>query len=348
MAQPTIAPYPISDFIEWNASKRLRIAPEFQRRDVWIPKAKSYLIDTIIRELPIPPLFIRLKIDPINKRVIREVVDGQQRLRAVLDFIAGEFSILKVHNSELGGKYYTDLPETLQHNFLTYNFLVNTLQDVSDSEVLGIFARLNTYTVKLNAQELRNAAYFGVFKQTVYKLAQDYYTFWREKAILSDQQIARMGDAELVSVLLVSILDGIRQTKALDLKSFYEDYDDDFPKSDQLVKQFQETMNLIGNIFGDKLRLTPFRRSPLFYTLFCGIFDAKFGLPHSKNPRIKFSSSQIKAIRSALWDLSKAIISKKPSTKYMQFIEDAKISTADIGRRRNRHKFIWKELFSKI
>ena len=101
MSQPTITSYSISDFLEWNTSKQLVIAPKFQRRDVWIQKAKSYLVDTILRDLPIPPLFIRLKIDTISKRVVREVVDGQQRLRTVLSFIAGDFPILKVHNPEL-------------------------------------------------------------------------------------------------------------------------------------------------------------------------------------------------------------------------------------------------------
>ncbi len=66
MQQPTGTLYPISDILEWNVSDQLVIVPKFQRRDVWIPKAKSYLIDTILRSMPIPPLFIRMQIDPFE------------------------------------------------------------------------------------------------------------------------------------------------------------------------------------------------------------------------------------------------------------------------------------------
>src|SRR5947209_5914307 len=118
MQQPLATNYPISDIVDWDFSNQLVITPKFQRRDVWTPKAKSYLVDTILRAMPIPPLFLRLRIDPLQKRAIREVVDGQQRLRAILGYIKGEFSILKAHNREFGGMYYTDLPEEAQRNFL--------------------------------------------------------------------------------------------------------------------------------------------------------------------------------------------------------------------------------------
>jgi hypothetical protein len=82
------------------------------------------------------------------------------------------------------------------------------MEDVTDAEVLAVFARLNTYTVRLNAQELRNAEFFGAFKQAVYRLALDHYAFWLNKGILTDQQIARMDEAELVSELAVTMLGG--------------------------------------------------------------------------------------------------------------------------------------------
>jgi len=172
--QPVAAPYPINDFLEWHKSEHLEIQPKFQRRDVWAQKAKSYLIDTILRSLPIPPIFIRLTIDPVRRRSIREVVDGQQRLQAVFGFIRNDFPILPVHNAEFAGMYYSGLPSEVQKKFLGYKFNVNVLENVTDAEVLGIFARMNTYTVKLNAQELRNAEFFGAFKQVVYKLALQY------------------------------------------------------------------------------------------------------------------------------------------------------------------------------
>ncbi|GAJ16274.1 unnamed protein product, partial [marine sediment metagenome] len=57
----------------------------FQRRRVWSSKARSYLIDTILDGFPIPAVYIRQKINLKIAKSIREVVDGQQRIGAILD-----------------------------------------------------------------------------------------------------------------------------------------------------------------------------------------------------------------------------------------------------------------------
>jgi len=348
MEQPVATSYTISDFLEWDASRQLVLTPKFQRRDVWIPKAKSYLIDTILRSMPIPPLFIRLMIDPVQKRAVREVVDGQQRLRAVLNYIHGEFPVLKVHNIDFGGMYYNDLPEEVQRSFLGYKFMVNVLQDVSDAEVLSIFARMNTYAVKLVAQELRNAQFFGAFKQTVYNLARQHYAFWRNNRVLTDSNISRMADAELVSELVVSMLAGIRQTKTKDLKKFYEDYDDDFPQASKINREFEGTIEIIGNIFGDTLSKSPFRRIPLFYTVFCAIYDARFGLPASTRPRLSFDAQQCELVATELQRLGAIIESKEPEREYAEFVNATRFSTADPSKRRLRHEFIWEQVLMKV
>ena len=98
--------YSINDFRAWYERKELILSPKFQRRRVWSEKAKSYLIDTILRGLPIPPVFIREKIDIDISKSIREVIDGQQRLRAILDFLSDGFKVLKItsHNFSSPGK----------------------------------------------------------------------------------------------------------------------------------------------------------------------------------------------------------------------------------------------------
>ena len=348
MRQPTSTLYPISDILEWDYSGQLEIAPRFQRRDVWSLNAKSYLIDTVLRSMPIPPLFIRLKVDPVKRRTIREVVDGQQRLRAVLGFVKGEFSVLKVHNREFAGMSYADLPKEVQSSFLGYTFVTHILQDVSDADVLSIFARMNTYTVKLNAQELRNAEFFGAFKQAVYQLARQHYAFWRNNNILTDRQIARMGEAELVSMLVVSMLDGIRQTKSKDLGDFYKRFDEDFPQADCTIEQFGEVIDIIGNIFKGTLRSSEFRRRPLFYSLFCVVYDAKFGLLKSDRPRLRFTAPQNKSLRKRLHELDEIISMKEPPSEYSQFVQAIKLSTADPGTRRLRHKFLWNKVFCEV
>src|SRR5438067_13806536 len=66
--------YSIRDFEEWDERDELTLAPKFQRRDVWSDKARSYLIDTIVRGKPIPKIYMRQDVNPKTRRTKREIV----------------------------------------------------------------------------------------------------------------------------------------------------------------------------------------------------------------------------------------------------------------------------------
>ena len=156
--------YSINDFVEWDKAKQLELNPRFQRRPVWTDKAKSFLMDTILRGKPIPKIFIRQKINVSTRTSIREVVDGQQRLRTILTFIKDGFVVSTRQNPTHGGVLFSQLPEDIQGQVLAYEVSVDLLINLPDSEVLDIFSRLNSYAVVLNEQEKINANHFGPFK----------------------------------------------------------------------------------------------------------------------------------------------------------------------------------------
>jgi hypothetical protein len=87
--------YRISDILAWSKEKALEINHDFQRGNVWKPAARTMLIDTILRQLPIPKVYFRTKINTRTQRAIREIVDGQQRIRAIIDFAEDKFSLSK-------------------------------------------------------------------------------------------------------------------------------------------------------------------------------------------------------------------------------------------------------------
>lgn len=269
--------FSISDLYDWynQSPTQLVLNPKFQRRAVWSPQSKSYLINTILLGLPLPIFFLRQNTDPMTRKTIREVVDGQQRLRAIFDFIDNGFQLRKVQNEEYGGRYFSELPTEIQSDFLSYELTVNVLVDLDDKDILDIFARLNSYGVKLNSQELINAKYFGYFKQLVFSLGFDFTKYWEINKIFSNANIMRMKEAEFVSELLVVMLDGIQDLKAID--KYYAKYDEVFDNRIEVADHFEQTMDYIANLYDGNFSNTSYSSSPLFYSLYTAIYHLNYG-----------------------------------------------------------------------
>lgn len=336
--------YSVNDFLSWDERRELVLQPRFQRRDVWSPKAKSHLIDTILRGLPIPIIFIRQNVDPQQRKTIREVVDGQQRLRAVISYTKDEFPIVKSQSPSFGGRKFSQLPQDAQQRFLNYEFSVVLLEEVSDADVLDIFARLNTYAQKLTAQELLNAAHFGEFKQTVYSLGYEHLEFWRKNGILIDRQIMRMAEAELTTELLVVMLTGI-QHRRNKIKDLYESKDDDFPEKHRVTKEFKSVIDALASCLGDGLRDTIFARRVLFYSLFCAFYHIMYGIP--KTPEVgsgkkydQLPQSTLQKIKDSLIALSRKYKSAPADPDISKFIAASQKATGDKEQRITRVKVI--------
>lgn len=284
--------YKVSDFLSFQKNKSLVLSPSFQRRPVWPKSAKSYLMDSIIQGLPIPIIFLREQTNLETLEPIREVVDGQQRLRTIISFVSPEllkdfnpdkdkFTILGAHNSDYAGANFHDLPTPVKQKILSYEFSVHILpSDTDDRQVLQIFARMNSTGVRLNHQELRNAAYFGVFKRLAYRLAYEQLNRWRDWGIFNETDIARMDEVEETSDLIMMMFEGIRSKSQTALNNFYKTYEDEFPYQQEIEKRFNIVMDRIDDLIGINIAETEFSRKPLFNTLFVFIYDLSYGLNH--------------------------------------------------------------------
>lgn len=292
--------YSVHDFEEWSERGELVLAPKFQRRDVWSDKARSYLVDTILRGKPIPKIYMRQDTNPETRRTVREIVDGQQRLRTVLRFIKDGFKISKAHHEDFRGRYFSGLDKETQRDILKYEFVVDLLQDMPDNEVYDLFARINTYAETLKAQELRNARWFGEFKSSVYLLAKEFVTFLETNRLFTPKQILRMAEAEFISELLLAIQEGIRESQRTVIDNSYKKYDDEFPNRKRHERRFRETMDAIGEIFGEELPQLEFRATRLFYPLFCAVYHMKFGLPKLTVTRSPFKIADYPKVKMAL------------------------------------------------
>ena len=337
--------YSINDFIEWDAGKQLELNPRFQRRPVWTDKAKSFLIDTILRGKPIPKVFIRQKINVSTKTSVREVVDGQQRLRTILSFVKDGFSVSSRQNPNYGGLLFSQLPEEVQAQVLAYEMSVDLLINLPDSEILDIFSRLNSYAVVLNEQERINADHFGPFKTLCDKIGHKYYKYWTDQGILTARQIMRMLEVNLVADIFIAFLEGIKSKKQV--KKFYDLYESNFDYSgDELEQRFDQVISLIANLYPEGLSDTEFRRLHIFYSLVTAIAHREFGLPNMEQ-WMRGTNTSAETLRNRLERIEQLFCEPdlaKLNKDEQQFLTDARRATTDEPVRARRTAFLLKLL----
>jgi len=333
-------PQLILEVKNWNDNDELDLTPWYQRRSVWTRPMRSYLITTILEALPMPTLYVRRRVDVQASRHIREVVDGQQRLRAILDFMAGEYSIVSSHSKAFGGKRWLDLDESTRELFLNYELSFGILEGATDQDVLDVFARLNAASRTLSPQEKRHAKYFGAFKTFCQDRALERLAFWRRESILSDNEIARMIEIELASELLIGMMEGLQDGKAY-LNKAYKKYDDELPRDRKLEREYNRCFDTVAAIGEGRIAGTAFARIPLFYTLFLVVHDLLFGLGDQdpKHPRITKAAHT--RLRGAMAELSERIQRPNPA-KSDQFLQASTSTTHAIRQRTIRHQVVLK------
>jgi hypothetical protein len=259
----------IDDMYQLFREDRLNLRPDYQRNSVWPPKARAYLIDTVLMDRPIPMLFVALTRDANTNKMKYRVIDGQQRLRAVFGYLENRFGATESRPEEIRGKRFKKLPPEYQDQFMGYSFVVMEMFGYTEAELRDIFARINKYVVRLNLQELRDAQKPGPFKDFVDSVAQD--PVWEELSLFSKADKDRKRDKEFLAELIVLLLDGPQDKKgSLDL--YYAAAADQFEDTRSIKRTLLEAAKLAHQLTsGQDVNL--FRKRPGFYGLMGSLFD---------------------------------------------------------------------------
>jgi len=238
-----------------------------------------------------PVIFLReRKTNLSSLKTIKEVVDGQQRIRTILSYINPKlladynqdkdyFEIKKNHNLELSKKKFDDLDEETRRDILEYKFGVHILpSDMEDRDVLQIFARMNASGVKLNNQEIRNALYTGPFKTTAYELAFEQVERWKKWKIFGSMDIARMSEVELVSEFMMAMLsNAILGKSQKNIDNFYKKYEEsEFQEGKEISRRFRAVMDTIEDKFNIEKPQSILTQHTLFYSLLILLYDLQF------------------------------------------------------------------------
>ncbi|WP_405119911.1 DUF262 domain-containing protein [Pseudomonas leptonychotis] len=241
----------------------IKLNPDYQRNHRWPDAFSSRLIESLILNIPIPMIYISQDVD-VDDEVDDEgarysVIDGQQRLTAIYNFFEGKYALKDLEVlSELNSSYHSDLPPFLTRRLEERTIRCLRIDSTVDTQVkFDIFERLNSGSVKLEAQELRNATCRGPFKELIKKLAKNSKFTEMSKLTPDSSRVKKMEDEELVLRFFAMTYGTGYSSYKGQFKKFLTEKMEEFNKLPitelaSMEKNFLDTMELIHKSFGTK------------------------------------------------------------------------------------------------
>ncbi|MCL0081028.1 DUF262 domain-containing protein [Peptococcaceae bacterium] len=323
--------HPISDVRDWSRNNRLELRPDFQRNEVWTKPAQIMLIDTILRNIPIPKIYIKSTIK--DGDTYRIVIDGQQRLTAILRFVQNDLALNKPYEGKYAGYKFNDLPAEIQNIVLRYKIDINEIFNPTDEEIRDLYARVNKYTIQLNKQELRKADFPGDFIKKSEKLSE--LPFFTKAKIFTVKQRRRMLDVEYIEELLAVVIEGI-QDKKNSLNEFCEKYMVMEKEKEGYINSFLNVIEDIEVIFDNDdfpIHETRFNQKADFYSLFSCINQI-----HKENMVI--DTSKIDLVRKSLKIIDEKVAPHSEEEIYREYAMRCMGDANSINSRRWREQYL--------
>ncbi len=207
----------ISEFYDNYEQGKYKFDVKYQRKsNVWNEDKKSFLIDSILKNYPMPPIFMRPNIDTSKGKTKYDIVDGKQRLEAIIGFINNEIPLTAYFfeddifvngasdiEKDISGKLFSEIQAEKRFGdfikqFWTYSINIDYLYEDDMNLISNIFDRLNRNGEPLTPQELRNAKFHQThLLERIKELAGN--EFWQQR--FGKLKIERMEEEEFISEL---------------------------------------------------------------------------------------------------------------------------------------------------
>lgn len=236
---------------------RIDLMPDFQRSgDLWKPYQKSRLIESILLGLPLPSFYFSEYYDEEEGQSKYQVIDGQQRLTALVEFVyeqsfrLTELQFLKQYE----GRTWDELGRVEQMNFKSLKITINTLRKGTPPNVkYVIFQRVNTAGIPLTPQEMRWALNQGKATQLLMIMATN-LNF--RAATCYSVSPKRMDDLDYANRFLAFYLCYEHYSEYTNLDDFLNASleivnEMDKSKIDDIAEAFSESMRTCVAIFGN-------------------------------------------------------------------------------------------------
>ncbi|MFD0557091.1 uncharacterized protein DUF262 [Stackebrandtia endophytica] len=238
----------VAEFRTLDKSGELILQPEYQRKAVWPERAKVSLMETILLGYPIPEIYLAYETSPEGEQTA-SVVDGQQRLTSLLEFLNNAFTLVGLEDERLRekfeGKLFKELPDDVRREFFQYRFPIRRLSNLADEFVRAVFARVNRVNMVLTEQELRNALLPGPFNDFLKDCAA--HQISTKSGIFSGERRSRGGDLEFYAEVFGTCIFGLSNKKT-ELSERYDKISADFEDYQSRSIEFLELLTTLSEI----------------------------------------------------------------------------------------------------
>jgi hypothetical protein len=255
--KPSVTNPTIADIYEKIDTQKLNLKPDFQRKFVWTHEHQEQFLDTILNGFPFPEIYVcQGEVDTKKLRTTQVVIDGQQRLTTIKNYIEDTFEKpLKLV------RRYADLEEGERELFLSYQIVLRDIGKVDDDLVREIFRRINLTKFKLEDIEIHNAVYDGQYIQTAKSIVKDLKL--EDYGVFHESEFTRMADLHFVLQVMSTIQRGGYYHRDNEIEKCVAEFNDEYSGATSMKALLLQTFGIIEQL-GLPLDSIWFRKSNFF------------------------------------------------------------------------------------
>lgn len=312
----------------YNKMKKgeLVLRPSFQRKLVWNREHKENFLETVICGYPFPEVyFAEGEIDVENLQAKTLVVDGQQRLSTLYQYISGSSDLILKKIPP-----FVELED--RERFLGYNVVVRDLGHISEDDIKEIFRRINSVGYALNAIEINNALYDGVFISVGKKILEHHC--WNKFNIFSKVDSERMRDLDYILSIMATVELGTYFNNRAENENYIKEYNDEYYNAEKMY-------DLMIKV-GESLSEIKFNMGTIWHTktgLFTLLCEILFVLFENEN-----TSINLKALEKCLNQIDTSVRMGDEDSPFYQFYLYMYQATSSKTGRITRGEILRKEL----
>jgi len=240
--KPSVTNPTIADVYQLIDEGKLVLRPDFQRKFVWTREHQEAFIDTILNGLPFPEIYVcEGEVDVQKLRTTRLVIDGQQRLTTIRNYIEG-----KNDHQPVKVPSYQSLSHEQKQDFLSYQIVMRDLGKVDEATTREIFRRINLTKFKLDDVEIHNAVYDGHFIHAAKFILENVEL--EQYGVLKESEFTRMADLHFILLVMATLESGGYFAQDREVEPMVAGFNEEYPNESHMIALLIKTFATIRDI----------------------------------------------------------------------------------------------------